>query len=191
MMVHSGHAGKFVVATPLRLVSPCGTRSLSGSTTAEMSDRAACAGDRLDETFICMRHPFDCSTGDELVSSGVNYLPQLGGIIAEETVCGGASGDFCRTLYCRKSKLNAKASRRTRMNEKTRFKGDSEMRITLRPQEAAVALGVSDRTLYGLLRSGDIPHSRVRRAILIRIADIEAYLNQSRCHIQSETSGNN
>lgn len=77
------------------------------------------------------------------------------------------------------------------MDSKTSVNGDSRMRITLRPQEAAVALGVSDRTLYGLLKAGDIPHSRVRRAILIRIADIEAYLKQSRCHIQSETSGNN
>lgn len=83
------------------------------------------------------------------------------------------------------------ASERTNMVEKTRSKADTRMRITLRPQEAAVALGVSDRTLYGLLKSGDIPHSRVRRAILIRIDDLEAYLKQSRCIIQSETIGNN
>ena len=45
------------------------------------------------------------------------------------------------------------------------MKADNEP-LALRPREAAKALGVSERTLWGWTHDGTIPHLRVGRAIL-------------------------
>ena len=52
----------------------------------------------------------------------------------------------------------------------------NSQRLTLRPREAAVALGVSERTLRSLVRSGEIPHAKLDRAVLIPIAGLEAFI---------------
>lgn len=50
------------------------------------------------------------------------------------------------------------------------------LKITVRPAEAALALSISERTLRDLMRSGEIPHSRLDRAILIRVADLDTFV---------------
>lgn len=49
-------------------------------------------------------------------------------------------------------------------------------RLLLRIEEAAEALAVSRTTLYGLLRSGDIPVLRIGRSVRVRPAALEAYV---------------
>lgn len=59
---------------------------------------------------------------------------------------------------------------------KTPTRPDLADRITLRPRDAARALGISERTLRDLLGSGAIAHMRLKRAILIPRADLEAFV---------------
>lgn len=52
----------------------------------------------------------------------------------------------------------------------------SEHRLTYRKQEAAKALGVSERTLHSLLKSRQIKSFKLGRAVLIPVAEIEAFI---------------
>lgn len=49
-------------------------------------------------------------------------------------------------------------------------------RLALRPREAAQSLGICERTFRDLMRSGAIPHIRLGRAVLIPVADLEAFV---------------
>ena len=51
-------------------------------------------------------------------------------------------------------------------------------RHTLRPRDAAEYLSVSERTLHSLLKSGEIPYTKFRRAVLIRVSDLETFLDR-------------
>lgn len=53
----------------------------------------------------------------------------------------------------------------------------NETRLTLRKSEAARALGVSERTLHELLKSGQIGSFKLNRAVLIPVAEIEAFIS--------------
>lgn len=59
---------------------------------------------------------------------------------------------------------------------KTPTRPDRSDRITLRPREAARALGICERTFRDLMRSGAIPHIRLGRAVLVPVADLEAFI---------------
>lgn len=52
----------------------------------------------------------------------------------------------------------------------------SPERLTLRKSEAAAALGVSQRTLHNLLKSGQIGSFKLNRAVLIPVAELEAFI---------------
>ncbi len=51
-------------------------------------------------------------------------------------------------------------------------------RLTLRPREAAEALGVSERTLRELMRTGEIPYAKISRAVLIPVQGIEDFISR-------------
>lgn len=53
----------------------------------------------------------------------------------------------------------------------------NDTRLTLRKSEAARALGVSDRTLHELLKSGQIGSFKLGRAVLIPVAEIKAFIS--------------
>ena len=53
---------------------------------------------------------------------------------------------------------------------------DLSRRITLRPKEAAVALGVSDRTLRMWMREEELPYFQIDRGILIPIAELMEWI---------------
>jgi excisionase family DNA binding protein len=53
-----------------------------------------------------------------------------------------------------------------------------QSRITLWVNEAAEALGISSRPLFTLLKSGEIPHSKINRAVLIRVSDLEEFIQR-------------
>jgi excisionase family DNA binding protein len=55
-----------------------------------------------------------------------------------------------------------------------------ELRWWLTQTEAADALGVSRWTIQRMLRDGSLPHAVVGRSRVIRKADIEALLTESR-----------
>lgn len=57
---------------------------------------------------------------------------------------------------------------------------DGVPRLALSPAEAAIALSVSERTLRALVDSGEIPHVRIARRIVIRVADLESFLESRR-----------
>jgi len=55
----------------------------------------------------------------------------------------------------------------------------SEPRLTFRKWEAAKALGVSERTLHDLLKSGQIKSLKLNRAVLIPVAELEAFISRN------------
>lgn len=57
-------------------------------------------------------------------------------------------------------------------------KASDTPRLLLRVEEAAEALAVSRRTLYTLLRSGEIPVVRIGRAVRITVAALETYVQR-------------
>jgi excisionase family DNA binding protein len=48
----------------------------------------------------------------------------------------------------------------------------------MRPRDAASYLGISVTTLYRLLRAGEIPFIQARGATLIRLADMDGWLQR-------------
>ena len=48
--------------------------------------------------------------------------------------------------------------------------------LALRPREAAAALGISERTLWGLKAQGRIPFVQVGRVTLYPVRELEAWL---------------
>ncbi len=48
--------------------------------------------------------------------------------------------------------------------------------LAYRPRDAAKALGISERTLWGKTKAGLIPHLRVGRAVLYPVAVLERWL---------------
>ena len=49
-------------------------------------------------------------------------------------------------------------------------------RLGLRPQEAAQALGISQRLLWSKTNCGEIPHCRIGRAIVYPVYLLQEYL---------------
>jgi excisionase family DNA binding protein len=50
--------------------------------------------------------------------------------------------------------------------------------LSLRPREAAKALGVSERLLWDWTHHGDIPHVRIGRTILYPVDALREWLNR-------------
>ncbi len=51
-----------------------------------------------------------------------------------------------------------------------------EMRLALRPKEAARALGIGERLLWEKTNCGEVPHVRMGKAILYPVAVLERWL---------------
>lgn len=49
-------------------------------------------------------------------------------------------------------------------------------RIALRKEEAAESIGVSVRTLHNLLKSGEIEHVKLDRAVLVPVAGLHRFI---------------
>jgi excisionase family DNA binding protein len=49
-------------------------------------------------------------------------------------------------------------------------------RLALRPKEAARALGISDRLLWTKTNCGEIPHLRIGKRVLYRVAELQRWL---------------
>ena len=62
--------------------------------------------------------------------------------------------------------------------------------LALRPREAAKALGVSERTLWGWTREGTVPHVKVGRTVLYPVAGLREWLRQ-RSQAASVEGGSN
>ena len=54
--------------------------------------------------------------------------------------------------------------------------GDGVPRLSLRPAEAAVSLGISERLLWSKTNAGEIPCVRIGRAVVYSIAALETWL---------------
>ena len=53
-------------------------------------------------------------------------------------------------------------------------------RLLLTSKEAAKALNICERTLYGLTKSGELPVVRIGRAVRYDVADLRAYIEQTK-----------
>ena len=53
-------------------------------------------------------------------------------------------------------------------------------RILLSPREAAAALSICERTLYGLTKRGELPVVRIGRAVRYSMDDIRAWIKKSK-----------
>jgi excisionase family DNA binding protein len=56
--------------------------------------------------------------------------------------------------------------------------GAANTALALRPREAAKALGVSERTLWGWTHVGTVPHVRIGRTILYPVDALRDWLKQ-------------
>jgi len=52
--------------------------------------------------------------------------------------------------------------------------------MLLTPRQAAKALNVCERTLYGLAKSGDLPAIRIGRAVRYSMDDIRAWIERTK-----------
>jgi excisionase family DNA binding protein len=50
--------------------------------------------------------------------------------------------------------------------------------LSYRPREAAIALGICERTLWALTKSGEIPHVRTGKVVLYPVAMLRNWLEQ-------------
>ncbi len=53
-------------------------------------------------------------------------------------------------------------------------------RILLTPQQAAEALAISPRKLWGMTSSGEIPHVRLGRSVRYPIADLQRWIDRQK-----------
>ncbi|MFG0300675.1 MAG: helix-turn-helix domain-containing protein [Phycisphaerales bacterium JB047] len=51
-----------------------------------------------------------------------------------------------------------------------------DTRYTLRKHEAANALGISERKIHDLIKSGELPSFKTGRVVLIPVAGIQAFI---------------
>jgi excisionase family DNA binding protein len=51
--------------------------------------------------------------------------------------------------------------------------------IAYRIRDAARATSLSERTIWGAIQRGDLPASKVGRAVLIKPADLDAWLDRN------------
>lgn len=50
--------------------------------------------------------------------------------------------------------------------------------LALRPRAAAKALGIGERLLWTLTKSGEIPHARIRKAVVYPVDQLREYLRR-------------
>lgn len=60
--------------------------------------------------------------------------------------------------------------------------------LSLRPREAAKALGISERTLWTLTASGDVPHFKLGRATLYPVRELTDWLTAKTAAANSQGS---
>jgi excisionase family DNA binding protein len=58
--------------------------------------------------------------------------------------------------------------------------GTSPTRLLLTPSEAAKALAICERTLWGLTRRGAIPCVRLGRAVRYHLADLQSFIQEQK-----------
>lgn len=52
--------------------------------------------------------------------------------------------------------------------------------LLLPPREAAKLLGICERTLWTITKSGEIPHVRMRRCVRYDVQDIRAWIDANK-----------
>lgn len=50
--------------------------------------------------------------------------------------------------------------------------------LALRPKDAAKALGIGVRLLWTMTNTGEIPHTRIGRAVVYPVADLQRWLSE-------------
>lgn len=57
-------------------------------------------------------------------------------------------------------------------------------RLLLKPDEAAAALGISPRSLWGLMNSGEIPSVKIGRSVRYPVADLVRWIEDRKTTAQ-------
>jgi len=60
----------------------------------------------------------------------------------------------------------------------TRFERDGRPTVVLDVHEAAAYLALNKETVYRLVRRGELPHTRIGRALRFRVVDLDLYLEE-------------
>jgi excisionase family DNA binding protein len=55
---------------------------------------------------------------------------------------------------------------------------ENSLKLSLRPHEAAKAIGVSARTLWALTKKGEVPHFRIGRSVLYPVESLRDWLQE-------------
>lgn len=50
--------------------------------------------------------------------------------------------------------------------------------LSLRPRDAALALGIGERLLWSMTNRGEVPHTRLGRTVVYPVAALEAWLSE-------------
>ena len=58
------------------------------------------------------------------------------------------------------------------------MQSENTMKLSLRPREAAAAIGISARTLWTLTKRGEIPHTRLGRTVLYPVEALRRWLQE-------------
>lgn len=64
------------------------------------------------------------------------------------------------------------------VNPLTANPGPAIPALALRPREAAAAIGICERTLWTLTKSGDVPHVRIGRAVVYPVRELQDWLTE-------------
>lgn len=54
----------------------------------------------------------------------------------------------------------------------------AEIRLALRPKEAAKAFGISERKLWAMTKAGEVPHVRIGRAVVYPVHELKRWLSE-------------
>lgn len=52
-------------------------------------------------------------------------------------------------------------------------------KLALRPKDAAVAIGISERMLFELTKNGQVPHRRIGRAVVYPVDLLREWMNRT------------
>jgi excisionase family DNA binding protein len=63
-------------------------------------------------------------------------------------------------------------------DENTNNAGNAAIQLALTPREAASALSISERTLWALSQSGEIPRIKIGRSVRYRVETLREWLAQ-------------
>jgi len=64
-------------------------------------------------------------------------------------------------------------------------------RLALRPRDAAVALGIGERTLWQMTKDGDVPHVRIGKLVVYPVYLLQRWLEEKAAAAEAKKDEDN